>query len=366
MSLARPPACERRSSTGTGPSSTTSAWRRRAGGLGPQRALPRGRRRRSRSPMSSSIFACASIYLVRSEIGLDSPRCRRPCSGQEPGAADARAARGGRARDQLGLDVFALGEHHRPDFLVPARRSSPRSPLAPSGSACRAPSRCWAPRTGPGLRAVRRARPDLRGPRRDHGRPRLVRRSSRCSATTSTTTTSCSRRSSSCCSRSAHRRPSPGRGATAPLENAGIFPDRCRIRCRVDRGRWQPAVGRPCRHPRPPPDDRDHRWSAGALPFVRRALPPQCRRGRPRARPRDQHTRVRRRHVRAGGQRVRRSLPRDDEPNRPRARLAAVGPREYEVLRSPHGALAVGSAEQVVEKILYEHEISVMTATSRR
>ena len=33
------------------------------------------------------------------------------------------------------------------------------------------------------------------------------------------------------------------------------------------------------------------------------------------------------------------------------------GQREYEVLRSPHGALAVGSAEQVVEKILYEHEI---------
>jgi probable LLM family oxidoreductase len=33
------------------------------------------------------------------------------------------------------------------------------------------------------------------------------------------------------------------------------------------------------------------------------------------------------------------------------------GQREYEVLRSPHGALAVGSAEQVAEKILYEHEI---------
>jgi alkanesulfonate monooxygenase SsuD/methylene tetrahydromethanopterin reductase-like flavin-dependent oxidoreductase (luciferase family) len=33
------------------------------------------------------------------------------------------------------------------------------------------------------------------------------------------------------------------------------------------------------------------------------------------------------------------------------------GRREYEALRSPHGALAVGSAEQVTEKILYEHEI---------
>jgi probable LLM family oxidoreductase len=33
------------------------------------------------------------------------------------------------------------------------------------------------------------------------------------------------------------------------------------------------------------------------------------------------------------------------------------GRREYEALRSPRGALAVGSADQVVEKILYEHEI---------
>jgi probable LLM family oxidoreductase len=33
------------------------------------------------------------------------------------------------------------------------------------------------------------------------------------------------------------------------------------------------------------------------------------------------------------------------------------GEREYQALRSPHGALAVGSAEQVTEKILYEHEI---------
>jgi alkanesulfonate monooxygenase SsuD/methylene tetrahydromethanopterin reductase-like flavin-dependent oxidoreductase (luciferase family) len=33
------------------------------------------------------------------------------------------------------------------------------------------------------------------------------------------------------------------------------------------------------------------------------------------------------------------------------------GPREYEALRSPRGALAVGTPEQVAEKILFEHEL---------
>jgi len=36
------------------------------------------------------------------------------------------------------------------------------------------------------------------------------------------------------------------------------------------------------------------------------------------------------------------------------------GPREYQALRSPRGALAVGSPEQVAEKILYEHELFAM------
>jgi alkanesulfonate monooxygenase SsuD/methylene tetrahydromethanopterin reductase-like flavin-dependent oxidoreductase (luciferase family) len=34
-----------------------------------------------------------------------------------------------------------------------------------------------------------------------------------------------------------------------------------------------------------------------------------------------------------------------------------AGNSEYEALRSPAGALAVGSPEQVAEKILYEHEL---------
>jgi alkanesulfonate monooxygenase SsuD/methylene tetrahydromethanopterin reductase-like flavin-dependent oxidoreductase (luciferase family) len=33
------------------------------------------------------------------------------------------------------------------------------------------------------------------------------------------------------------------------------------------------------------------------------------------------------------------------------------GPREYEALRSPRGAVAAGSPEQVAEKLLFEHEL---------
>ena len=51
--------------------------------------------------------------------------------------------------DQLGLDVFAIGEHHRPDFLI----SSPAVALAAMAAktradpTCRAPSPCSAPTT---------------------------------------------------------------------------------------------------------------------------------------------------------------------------------------------------------------------------
>ncbi len=37
------------------------------------------------------------------------------------------------------------------------------------------------------------------------------------------------------------------------------------------------------------------------------------------------------------------------------------GRPEYEALRSPRGALAVGSPEQVAEKILFEHELFGMS-----
>ena len=53
----------------------------------------------------------------------------------------------------------------------------------------------------------------------------------------------------------------------------------------------------------------------------------QRRRPRPRADAgRHQHARLRRRDLRAGRRGLRRALPGDDEPHRPRARLAALGP----------------------------------------
>jgi alkanesulfonate monooxygenase SsuD/methylene tetrahydromethanopterin reductase-like flavin-dependent oxidoreductase (luciferase family) len=36
------------------------------------------------------------------------------------------------------------------------------------------------------------------------------------------------------------------------------------------------------------------------------------------------------------------------------------GREQYQALRSPRGALAVGSPEEVAEKILYEHELFAM------
>jgi alkanesulfonate monooxygenase SsuD/methylene tetrahydromethanopterin reductase-like flavin-dependent oxidoreductase (luciferase family) len=44
--------------------------------------------------------------------------------------------------EEVGLDVFAMGEHHNPPFIRRRpRRSSATSPPAPSGCCCRPPRR---------------------------------------------------------------------------------------------------------------------------------------------------------------------------------------------------------------------------------
>ena len=85
---------------------------------------------------------------------------------------------------------------------------------------------------------------------------------------------------------------------------------------------------------------------------------PQRGRTRPaRAAAGDQHARVRRRHVGAGRLRVRRPyLAMMNRIGRERG-WPPSGRPEYEALRSPRGAVAAGSAEQVAEKILFEHEL---------
>ena len=97
----------------------------------------------------------------------------------------------------------------------------------------------------------------------------------------------------------------------------------------LGRGRRLARVGRPCRHARAADDARDHRRSARAVRTAGRALPAGGAAGRTRpghAAAGDQHARVRRRDVGAGRFGVRRLISGDDEPDRPRARLAALGP----------------------------------------
>ena len=204
--------------------------------------------------------------------------------------------------DQLGLDVFAVGEHHRPDYAV----SAPAVVLGAAAVRHRADPplerRHGAQLRRPGARlpAVRDGRPALRRPRRDHGRARLVhrvvpavrpgpqglrrplRREARPAAAHPRG------RARHWSGPPAPRARRPGR---LPAAGAGPAP-------RLDRRRRLAGVGRPRRHARPAADDRDHRRAARALRPARRPLP---RGGAPR-RPRpgdaaagDQHARVPRR-----------------------------------------------------------------------
>ncbi len=237
--------------------------------------------------------------------------------------------------DELGLDVFGVGEHHRPDFARLRRRRScsPPPPSAPSASGCRARSPSSAPTTrsassssSPTVDLLSGGRAEImagRGSftesfplfghdlddyddlfaekldllltiRDDHehvtwsGRHRAAARGRR-------------------------RLPAAGPGPAAGL----------------GRRRRLAAVGRPRRRARPAADDRDHRRrspSASCRSSSSTARRASARGPRPGgAEGRDQHARVRRRDVRRRGRRVRAALPGDDEPHRPRARLAAVG-----------------------------------------
>ena len=164
--------------------------------------------------------------------------------------------------DQVGLDVFGVGEHHRPDFASPrppscwpraARTEKIRLTSAVTVSAPTIPCACS--RTSPRSTCCRAAAPrSWRAAARSSSR-------SRCSATTWRTTTSCSPRSSSCCSSSAtgervtwsgrHRAPIDGPRRLSP-SRAGADPD-------LGRGRAAPGVGRPRRDARPADGARDHR-----------------------------------------------------------------------------------------------------------
>ncbi len=116
----------------------------------------------------------------------------------------------------------------------------------------------------------------------------------------------------------------------APIDDLGVYPrpEQNPLPVWIAVG-GTPAVGRPGRHPRPPPGDRDHRGRPGALPPAGGPAPRRrpCGGARCRRDPRGhQHPRLRRRHLAARGGRVLPALRAHHERDRPRARLEPHDP----------------------------------------
>ena len=180
--------------------------------------------------------------------------------------------------DQVGLDVFGVGEHHRPDFAVSApvvragRRRRAHRAHPPDQRRHRAQLR----RPGPRLPGLRHPRPALRRPRRDHGRPRLVHRVVPALRLRPRRLRRAVRREARAAAGAARRASaSRGRARTAPpLDDRGVYPRAgAGPAAGVDRRRRQPAVGGARRRARPADGAGDHRRPAGALRAARRPLP---------------------------------------------------------------------------------------------
>ena len=115
--------------------------------------------------MELGLYTFAELTSTRSRAGRPRPRLRDLVEEIE-------------LADQVGLDVFGVGEHHRPDFAVSApavvlAAAAERTKRIRLTSAVNVLSSDDPVRV---FQAVRDARPALRRPRRDHGRPRLVHR----------------------------------------------------------------------------------------------------------------------------------------------------------------------------------------------
>ena len=268
------------------------------------------------------------------ELGLYSfaDRTADPETGEtiSPSSAAARPARGGRAADQLGLDVF--GRRRAPPARLRrlgaggrARRGRGAHHAHPAHERRLGPELGRSRARVPGLR---HARPALGRPRRDHGRPRLVHRVvPAVRLRPGATTTSCSPRSSDCCSRSATSERVTWSGRhRAPLDDLGVYPRPAAGPAPV----WVAVGGNP---------ESAIRAGTLGLPMalaIIGGLPERFapfaelhRRagaaGRPRPAPGavDQLARLHRRNVAAGARRVVPGGVVHDEPRRPRAGLAA-------------------------------------------
>ena len=178
--------------------------------------------------------------------------------------------------DRVGLDVFGLGEHHRPDYAI----SAPAVTLA-AGAARTKRIRLTSAvtvlslrRSGARLSGIRDARPHLGRPGGDHGRarrlhrilpalrlrPRALRRALRREA------------------RASARDPqAPASRLARRLAPAARRPGRLSARAagspaRLDRLGRHAAIGGAGGRPRPAAGARHHRRRAGPLRAARRAL----------------------------------------------------------------------------------------------
>ena len=259
--------------------------------------------------------------------------------------------------DELGLDVFAIGEHHRPDFVI----SSPAVALAAIAartSRIRLSSAVTVLSSDDPVRVFQQfAELDLIS----GGRAEIM--AGRGSFIESFPLFGYDlddydelyaekldlllalRDSERVTWSDEHRAPLSTMPASGPGRLQNPLPG-------VGRRRRHAAVGGARRHAGTAADDRDHRRPARALRATGGAVSP----GRPprpvttpAALPRgDQHPRLRRRDLRGRGLgRFAHALSGDDEPDRPRARLGAVGPgSSTRRCARPRGALvAAGSPE---------------------
>ena len=233
--------------------------------------------------------------------------------------------------DQLGLDVFAIGEHHRPDFLV----SSPATVLAAAAvrtERIRLSSAVSVLSSDDPVRVFQEfAQVDLLSGGRAEimaGRGSFIESFPLFGYDLDDYDELYAEKLELLLAIREREHVTWSGRHRAALENAGVWPRPVQEPLPV----WVAVGGSPqsvirARDAWAAADGRDHRRPPTPLRSARRALPRGLRRRRARSARgthRDQHARLRRRDARAGRPRIRRALPGDDEPDRARARLAAV------------------------------------------
>ena len=192
--------------------------------------------------------------------------------------------------EQLGLDVFAIGEHHRPDFLI----SSPAVALAAIAARTeriRLSSAVTVLSSDDPVRVFQQfAELDLISGGRAEimaGRGSFIESFPLFGYDLDDYDELYAEKLELLLAIRASERVTWSGRLRPPLNDAGVYPRPIQDPLPV----WvavggSPAVGRPRRHARAAADARDHRWSAGAVRAARRALPTGGRAGRTRHRPR--------------------------------------------------------------------------------